>query len=143
MKKKSHINTTIRDIRLIDIPFFHDYNGDLSVLESGVSVPIPILRVFVVRAIDGSIRGEHAHKACTQVLTCPSGIIEVLCDDGNNKSIYIINHPNQALLIPPGIWAEQTYRGETTVLTVLCDMLYDANDYIRDYKEFINLKNNF
>jgi hypothetical protein len=40
------------------------------------------------------------------------------------------------LIIPPGIWAQQTYLTENSVLTVLCDKLYQAADYIRDYEEF-------
>lgn len=44
---------------------------------------------------------------------------------------------NQALLTPPGIWAEQTYLEKDTTLMVACDALYDEADYIRDYEEFL------
>ena len=43
-----------------------------------------------------------------------------------------------ALLIPPGIWAQQTYTVENSILTVLCDRIYEAEDYIREYNIFIN-----
>ena len=44
---------------------------------------------------------------------------------------------SRALLVPPGIWAEQVYEGDDTVLMVLCDLPYDEADYIRDYTEFL------
>jgi hypothetical protein len=54
------------------------------------------------------------------------------------KSYFTLNHPNIALLIPPGIWAQQTYTTENSILTVLCDRIYEAQDYIREYADFIN-----
>jgi len=142
MKERHSFNTSISDIRFIDVPFYPDENGDLSVLECGVNVPFTIMRVFVVRAGNGSIRGNHAHKSCTQILICPNGLIEISCDDGQAKTLFVIDNPDKALLIPPGIWAEQKYIGDETVLTVMCDELYDSNDYISDYPEFIKLKTN-
>ena len=49
---------------------------------------------------------------------------------------YILNRPDVGLLIPPSIWAEQTYRAPGSVLTVLCDRPYEAYDYIKDYSDF-------
>jgi len=40
-------------------------------------------------------------------------------------------------LIPPTIWAEQTYLQENTIVLVLCDQFYDEADYIRDYDAFL------
>ena len=59
------------------------------------------------------------------------------------KSVtYLLNKPNEGLLIPPGIWAQQTYLTENSVLTVLCDRPYEAADYIREYEEFITYRDN-
>jgi dTDP-4-dehydrorhamnose 3,5-epimerase-like enzyme len=44
------------------------------------------------------------------------------------------------LLIPPGIWSEQLYLTENTVLTVLCDRVYEAEDYIREYSIFLKFR---
>ena len=112
------------------------FTYDLVVIEGQNQVPFAIARVFVVRAPAGAIRGQHAHKACTQLLTCPIGSVDVLCDDGFETASYILDRPNTGLLIPPSIWAQQTYRAPGSVLTVLCDRPYEAEDYIRDYTEF-------
>ena len=132
------MNSDLSQIKLIDLPHHFEENGDLIVMEKFKNVPFEIQRVFVVRAPKGAIRGQHSHIKCTQLLTCPSGIIDVQCDDGKNKLYFTLNHPNMALLIPPGIWAQQTYTVENSILTVLCDRIYEAEDYIREYNIFIN-----
>ena len=132
------MNPDLSQVKIIHLPHHFEENGDLIVMEQHNNVPFEIQRVFVVRAPKGSIRGQHSHIKCTQLLTCPNGIIDVQCDDGKNKSYFTLNHPNIALLIPPGIWAQQTYKVENSILTVLCDRIYETEDYIRDYNEFIN-----
>jgi hypothetical protein len=42
----------------------------------------------------------------------------------------------KGLLIPSSIWASQKYIHEGSVLMVLCDRIYDKNDYIFNYEEF-------
>ena len=132
------MNSDLSQVKIIHLPHHFEENGDLIVMEKFKNVPFEIQRVFVVRAPKGAIRGQHSHIKCTQLLTCPSGIIDVQCDDGKNKSYFTLNHPNMALLIPPGIWAQQTYTVENSILTVLCDRIYEAEDYIREYNIFIN-----
>lgn len=126
---------TINSIALIDLPYYSRDDGDLVVMEPGV-IPFAIARVFSVRAEHNAIRGNHAHRQCIQFLTCASGRVEVLCDDGTQTATYVLESPSQGLLIPAGIWAQQTYKQEHSVLTVLCDRGYEEEDYIRDYSEF-------
>jgi dTDP-4-dehydrorhamnose 3,5-epimerase-like enzyme len=128
---------TISSVYLVKLPHHFEDNGDLVVMEGLVNLPFAIARVFVVRAKEGSVRGQHAHKACAQFLTCPSGAVEVDCTDGNLSVEFELNHPNIGLYIPPSIWAEQRYKTEEAALTVLCDRVYEPEDYIRDYSEFL------
>lgn len=124
-------------VKIIKLPHYFEENGDLVVMEGLVNVPFSIARVFVVRAPDGAIRGQHAHRACTQFLTCPREVVEVQCDDGEQTVTYVLDHPNFGLLLPSGIWSQQTFKGHGSALTVLCDRPYEADDYIREYSEFL------
>lgn len=128
---------TITSVSLVKLPHHFEDNGDLVVMEGMVNVPFTIARVFVVRAPEGSVRGQHAHKACAQFLTCPRGSVEVVCNDGLHTAEFVLNHPNMGLYIPSGIWAEQRYKTEDAALTVLCDRAYEPEDYIREYSEFL------
>ncbi len=134
---------SIQDVKLIKLPHHFEDNGDLIVMEELVNVPFSIARVFVVRAPDGAIRGQHAHRACTQFLTCPREVIKVACDDGERQVKFTLDHPNTGLLIPPGIWSQQTYLGKGAALTVLCDRKYEAEDYIREYDKFLSYRRSF
>lgn len=69
-------------IRHIELPIFQEENGELVVVEGGNHIPFQIARIFTVRASDNNIRGQHAHKTCTQFLICSSGAVQVNCDNG-------------------------------------------------------------
>ena len=121
---------------LISFPRHEDTNGDLCVYEGGQYVPFEIQRVFTVSAKAGDIRGDHAHRKCTQLLVCICGKVRVTCDDGSVTEEYILDSRGVGLLVPHGIWAKEEYLLCDGVLMVLCDQVYEAADYIRDYKDF-------
>ena len=133
----------IQSVKLIELPYYNASNGDLVVVEGLSNVfPFSIKRMFNVKSELDGIRGRHAHRRCTQLLICANGVIDVLCDDSIETRKYVLDKANYGLLIPPGIWAEQKYLKEDTVLTVLCDLPFDEDDYIRNYDEFIKYVNN-
>jgi hypothetical protein len=109
-------------------------------IEAGKEAPFDILRVFTIRATRaGLVGGRHAHYRCTQLLICVEGACDVLCSaglPGEEDRIWRLDDPARGLLIPPTIWAEQRYLADPTVLTVLCDRPYEADDYIRDLEAF-------
>ncbi len=127
----------ISDVRLVEFQHLADDFGSLLVIEHGKHVAFPIKRVFYVQAADGSTRGQHAHYQCTQVMICLSGSCRIIWTDGVEQREQVMSHPNNGLLVPPGIWAEQNYQETQSTLLVLCDRLYDEDDYIRDYDSFL------
>lgn len=122
--------------RLINFKKYKNENGQLCVYECGQLVPFNIRRVFTVSAKANDIRGMHAHKQCTQLLICLFGKIRVTCDDGSQVTQYELGSMDLGLLVPPSIWAIQEYLLDDAVLMVLCDRIYEADDYIHDYKEW-------
>ena len=114
--------------------------GTLIVAEEGKNIPYSCPRIFFVLDLEpGEIRGDHAHRYCSQILICVRGEIEVKCTDGAQERIFVLNSPDQALLIPNSIWASQKYMTTESILLVLTDNHFDEKDYIRkfeDYKEF-------
>ena len=116
--------------------------GVLRVFESD-NIPFIVKRVFsVVNAKGGSKRGQHAHKKCNQLICCVAGEVNLICDDGNTPIEILLSSENEAVLVPCGIWAEQDYLKDNSVIIVFCDQSYDENDYIRDYDKFIKWKKN-
>ena len=123
--------------KIFNLQRHEEDNGYLCVFQRGINVDFDIRRVFAVSALQGDVRGEHAHRQCSQLLMCVSGKILVTCDDGSKKAQYLLNGMHIALLLPPGIWAKQEYLTKDALLIVLCDRDYEPEDYIRDYSEYI------
>ena len=85
-------------------------------------------------------RGRHAHRLCSQFMICVSGAVDVVCEDGTNKNTFALERRDHALLVPPGLWNTVQFRHNESVLIVLCDRIYEADDYIRDYSEFLSFR---
>ena len=73
-------------------------------------------------------------------MICVSGAVDVVCEDGSSKKTFALNRRNQALPVPPGLWNTVEFRQKESVLIVLCDRVYEPDDYIRDYAEFLSFR---
>ena len=122
--------------KIISVPFHIDDGNYLVVLEEKKDIPFVLSRVFFVRAGKGIVRGKHAHKKCSQLMTCVSGSVEIFCDDGVKKKTFFLDNPSIGLIVKPGVWAQQLYLQDDTVLSVFCDRPFEKEDYIHDYDEF-------
>jgi len=128
---------TCDSVTCIDVPTIASETGALSIFQGGEDVPFSISRVFTVNAGAGEIRGHHAHRECAQFLVAVSGKVRVVVDDGAGRNVITLDNNRVGLLIPPSIWAEQTYLEDETILMVLCSHAYNEGDYVRDYKDFL------
>lgn len=130
----------LTDARLIDLARHARTAGEVIVAEAAAQVPFRIERIFTLTPPAGAVRGRHAHRLCSQFMICVSGAVDVVCEDGNSKKTFAMNRRNQALLVPPGLWNTVQFRQNESVLIVLCDRIYEADDYIRDYSEFLSFR---
>ena len=126
--------------RLIELPRHARTDGEVIVAEAAAQVPFRIERMFALVAPAGAKRGRHAHRRCSQFMICVSGAVDVICEDGKSKNSFALDRRSQALLVPPGLWSTVEFRQSDSVLVVLCDRVYEAEDYIRDYAEFLSFR---
>ena len=133
---------TVDDCRIIDLGKHSFPSGNLTVAQSMEHLPFAIKRVFYLYDIPGGeSRGAHAHKQCHQFLVAVSGAFEVAMDDGENTKVVRLDRPYYGLHVPPGIWAAEQNFSSGSVCLVLASELYDPDDYVRDYDEFLSSKN--
>lgn len=126
--------------QLIRLPLIEDLRGHLSFAEYDQHLPFAPRRYFVVFDVPSKeVRGEHAHKTLHQFLVCLRGSCSVVLDDGQRREEIILRHPNIGLYLPPMIWATQYKYSADAMLLVLASDVYDAEDYIRDYDEYLFL----
>ena len=71
------------------------------------------------------------------MIVAVSGSFDVTLDDGSVKQTYHLNHPWQGLLVDTGIWRTLDDFSSGAVCLVLASELFEEDDYIRDYEQFL------
>ncbi len=128
-------------ISLINLPKIEDPRGNLSVIEKDV-IPFEIKRVYYLYDVpSGAERGGHSHKEQKEFLIALSGSFDVILNDGKTEKMVTLNKPNQGLLIETGIWRELKNFSSGAVCLVIASDVFDENDYIRDFEEFVSFEN--
>lgn len=123
-----------------EMPQIEDLRGALTFGEVGAHLPFVPKRFFVVYNVPSAeVRGEHAHKELHEFLVCVKGSCNVMLDDGRTREEITLDSPTVGLHIPPKIWSVQYKYTADALLLVLCSDLYLAEDYVRDYQEFLTL----
>ena len=137
MKKSS-----VYDCTIIELDKHHsDRKGNISVVQNGETVPFDVKRIYYIYDVPGGeSRGAHAHKDLSQLLVAASGSFRVTLDDGNVKRSFLLNRPYQGLYVVPGIWRDLDDFSSGAVCMVLASEVYQEDDYIRDYNEFLIFK---
>ncbi len=127
---------------MIELDKHHsDRKGNITVVENGMTIPFDVKRAYYLYDIPGGEeRGAHAHKELSQLIIAASGSFDVVLDDGKVKRTFTLNRPYQGLLVVPGIWRELRDFSSGSVCLVLASMLYQAEDYIRDYDAYLKYK---
>ena len=115
-------------VRTIDLPKIVDPRGNLTVAEEMKNVPdVP----------SGERRGGHAHRTCEEVVVAVSGSFDVEVFDGYEHQTFHLNHPYQGLYIGTGVWRTLEDFSSGAVCLVLASELFNEEEYIYDYDEFL------
>ncbi len=128
---------------IIELPKFLDSRGNLSFIEQETHIPFKIKRTYWLYDVPGGeCRGGHAYRENQEFIVALSGSFDVVLDDGQNKRVYTLNRSYYGLYVPKGLWREMENFSTNSLALVLSSTEYDANDYIRDYDEFLSMKKN-
>ena len=126
---------------LLQLPKFLDARGNLSFVEQENHIPFLIRRTYWLYDVPGGeSRGGHAYKENQEFIVALSGSFDVILDDGIEKKTYTLNRSYYGLYVPKGLWREMENFSTNSLAMILSSTDYDVNDYIRDYDEFLRLK---
>ena len=126
--------------RIIQLPKISDPRGNLSVIEEFKDIPFKIERTYWIYDVPGGEkRGGHAYKENQEFIVALSGSFDVVLDDGKKKTSFSLNRSYNGLYVPKGMWREMENFSTNSLALVLSSTKYDAEDYIRDYDEFLKL----
>ena len=136
------VKYSVNDCSVIELSRHHsDRKGTISVVQNGDTVPFNVKRVYYLYDVPGGeSRGSHAHRELSQLIVAASGSFRVTLDDGHVKQSFVLNRPYQGLYVAPGIWRDLDDFSSGAVCMVLASDVYRAEDYIRDYDEFLEFR---
>lgn len=123
---------------LIQVPTHGGDLGSLGVLESQITIPFEIKRVYFIYEVPAtSSRGSHGHKNLQQLIIPVAGSFDVVLDDGVEEKTFSLTSPSLGLHLKPGLWRNLINFSNGAVCMVLASEHFDESDYIRDYEEFL------
>ena len=138
-----YLATSVPGARLVQMLLVSDLGrGDLCVADLAHALPFVPRRCFWVSSPPpGSVRGDHAHRLCSQFIFCVSGSCMVQIDDGIRRDELRLESPGAGLLVAPMVWLKIYQHAPGTVQMVFASHDYDPGDYICDYEHFLHLQN--
>ena len=126
------------NVEIIDIPKIENPEGNIAVIEKNV-IPFEIKRVYYLYDVPSSAqRGGHGHKNLNQILIALSGSFDVVLKDGKTSNKITLNKPDKGLLITNNIWRELENFSSGAVCLVLASEVFNEDDYIREYDDFLS-----
>ncbi|SHG35851.1 WxcM-like, C-terminal [Flavobacterium fluvii] len=129
------------EIKIIDIPKIENPEGNIAVIEND-TISFDIKRVYYLFDVPSSAkRGGHAHKKLNQILIALSGSFDVVLKDGNSTEKITLNKPDKGLVITNNLWRELENFSSGAVCLVLASEVFNEEDYIRDYDDFVSYVN--
>ncbi len=119
---------------------FRKKSGKLTAFSLKKSFPIRVKRIFIINGEKNFIRGDHAHKKCSQFVYSILGKIKIELVTKKEKKTIILNHnKNEGYLLKPKTWCKIKFLTKNAILLVACDMEYKFSDYIEKYSDFLKL----
>ena len=127
----------MKKIKKIKIKSFKSVSGKLIPISFNKKFPFLIKRVFFLYSSKNKVRGDHAHKKCSQLFMAISGkVILNIRTPNSKKSIPINKNSKYAILVPPKYWCSVKFVKKNSILMVMTDRFYEFKDYIETFNEY-------
>ena len=121
---------------ILKIKNFIDVNGILTPIYLNKFKYFKPKRMFIASGNKNFIRGDHAHKKCSQVFIPITGKMEIIISKKKKYKFNLDSNKKKMLLVPPMHWGVVKFKENKSSLLVLCDIDYSPHEYIRNPKQF-------
>lgn len=127
---------------IVKLPKIVDPRGNLSFFEQAKQLPFEISRTYWIYDVPGGeVRGSHAFKEQQEFIVALSGSFDVVLHDGVEEIKFSLNRSYQGIYIPKMYWRRLENFSTNALALIVSDRFFDENDYIRDFEEFKQLRN--
>ena len=124
-------------IKKIKIKSFKSFSGKLIPISFDEKFPFSIKRIFFLYGIKNKMRGDHAHKKCSQLFMAVSGkMILNIRTPYSKKNFLISKNSKHVILVPPKYWCSVKFIEKNSVLMVMNDRNYEFKDYLETFDEY-------
>ena len=129
----------MKKIKIFKIKSYKNSSGILTPFSFDKNYPLRVKRIFLINGKQNKIRGNHAHKKCSQFFYPVFGKFELRIQrPEKSEKIILKDSAEIGVLIPPKYWASVKFLTKKSSLMVVCDQLYNAKDYIHNFSKYKN-----
>lgn len=128
-------------IRTIQLKKIIESNGSVLPVYLKKFKDFNIKRFFIIEGKKNDVRGDHAHKKCTQIFIPINGSVKINIFKKNNSVKKLYSKKPYALVVPPMHWVKIKFISKFSSVLTLCNFKYDENEYIREFNQFLKLLN--
>ena len=105
---------------------FKKKSGTLIPISLSKDIPFKTKRVFMIYGNKNFVRGNHAHKKCSQFLIPIFGKIKIDYFDKVRKNSVLLNsNKKNGILLKPLTWCKLTFLSKNSIILVFCDREYE------------------
>ena len=113
-------------------------NGSLIPVDLKKFQKFKIRRLFILYGKKNDIRGDHAHKICSQIFIPISGKIKLEIFNKKIKKEMILSlKRKQGVIVGPLNWCTIRFLENSSSIMVLCNYKFLEKEYIRNFKNFL------
>ena len=124
--------------KIVNLPKIFDKRGNLSIIEGRNHLPFEIRRTYWIYDVPGGeVRGGHAYRENEEFVVALSGSFDVVLHNGVQQRRFSLNRSYYGLYIPKMTWRTLENFSTNALALVLSSTVYDPEDYIRTFDEFI------
>ena len=124
--------------KIVNLPKIFDKRGNLSFIEGRNHLPFEIRRTYWIYDVPGGeVRGGHAYRENEEFVEALSGSFDVVLHNGVQQRRFSLNRSYYGLYIPKMTWRTLENFSTNALALVLSSTVYDPEDYIRTFDEFI------
>ena len=115
---------------------FTKKSGTLIPISLNKDIPFKPKRIFLIYGNRKFVRGNHAHKKCTQIFLSLSGNIDITIENKKGIKEIKLEKFKSYLKVLPLNWVKIKMK-KNQLLMVICNKKFSEKDYIRNYPVFL------
>ena len=107
----------MKKIKKFKLKSYTRSSGNLMPINFDKRFPIKVKRIFFINGKKNKIRGEHAHKKCTQFFIPIQGKMTLIIETPNNKKSIILSRLSKTTaLVPPKYWCSIKFLEKNSIV---------------------------